>query len=129
MEHVVVVESVKSFEAACRALEAAIADHRFGVLHIHDVRPTLAKKGVVLDRDLRIYDVCNPQRAKQLLDQNMLVSAALPCAISVFEQGGKTKIAFLRPTAVLGLFGSPELASTAAEVEQTIEEIVRAAVR
>jgi uncharacterized protein (DUF302 family) len=55
---------VKSFEEACRALEAAIANHRFGVLHIHDVRPTLAKKGVVLDRDLRIYDVCNPQRAK-----------------------------------------------------------------
>jgi uncharacterized protein (DUF302 family) len=59
----------------------------------------------------------------------MLVSAALPCAISVFEQGGKTKIAFLRPTAVLGLFGSPELASTAAAVEQAIDEIVRAAVR
>lgn len=129
MEHVVLMESVKPLDEACRALEAAIVDHHFGVLHIHDVRSTLGKKGVVLDRDVRIYDVCNPQRAKQVLDQNILVSAALPCAISVFEEDGKAKIAFLRPTAVLSLFGSPELASAAAEVERTIEEIVSAAVR
>jgi uncharacterized protein (DUF302 family) len=129
MRNVIVVETAKSMDEACRALEESIAQHRFGLLHIHDVRPTLAKKGVVLDRDVRIYDVCNPQRAKQVLDQNMLVSAALPCAISVFEEGGKTKIAFLRPTVMLGLFESPELASAAAEVERTIEEIVHAAVR
>lgn len=129
MHNVVVVETPKSMDEVCRALEESITQHRFGILHIHDVRPTLAKKGYVLDRDVRIYDVCNPQRAKQVLDQNMLVSAALPCAISVFEEGGKTKIAFLRPTVMLGLFELPELASAAAEVERVIEEIVNAAVR
>ena len=129
MHNVVVVETPKSMDEVCRALEESITQHRFGILHIHDVRPMLAKKGYVLDRDVRIYDVCNPQRAKQVLDQNMLVSAALPCAISVFEEGGKTKIAFLRPTVMLGLFELPELASAAAEVERVIEEIVNAAVR
>ena len=129
MRNVVVVETPKPMDEACRALEEAITQHRFGILHIHDIRPTLAKKGYVLDRDVRIYDVCNPQRAKQVLDQNMLVSAALPCAISIFEEGGKTRIAFVRPTVMLGLFESPELASTAAEVERTIEDIVNAAAR
>lgn len=62
MEHVV-VESVKSFDEAGHALEAAIADHRFGVLHIHDVRQTLTSKGIPFDRAVRIFDVCNLQRA------------------------------------------------------------------
>lgn len=54
--------------------------------------------------------------------QNMLGSAALPCAIRVFAEGGKTKIAFLRLSVMLGLF-ELELASTATEVERTIEDI------
>ena len=124
MENVVVVETGKPFEDACRALEQAIADHRFGVLHVHDVQKTLASKGVALGLPVRIFDVCNPQRAKQALEEAPLVAAALPCAIAVLVEGERTKFVFLRPTVMLGLFQTPALHPMAEEVERTVRAIV-----
>lgn len=124
MKHVVVVETSKSFDEACRALEEAIAEHRFGVLHVHDVRQTLTSKGIAFDRPVRIFDVCNPQRAKQALEQKLLVAAALPCAIAVFSEGERTTFAFVRPTVMLGLFEIPELGPLAEDVERTVRALV-----
>ena len=129
MENVVVVETSKPIDEACRALERAVTEHRFGILHVHDVRQTLANKGVPFDREVRIFDVCNPQRAKQVLEKSLLMSAALPCAISVFSEAGKTTFAFIRPTVMLGLFGVTDLGPVAEEVERTVREIVEAAAR
>ncbi len=129
MGNVVTVETSKPIDETCQALEHAIAEHRFGVLHVHNVRQTLANKGVSLDREVRIFDVCNPQRAKQVLDKDPLISAALPCAISVFSEGDKTKIAFIRPTVLLGLSGAADLGAIAEEVERTVKAIVDTAVR
>jgi uncharacterized protein (DUF302 family) len=127
MDNIVVVETSKPIDEACTALEKAVAEHRFGILHVHNVRETLSKKGVSFDRDVRIFDVCNPQRAKQVLEKNPLMSAALPCAISVFSDAGKTIFAFIRPTVMLGLFGAASLDPVAEEVERTVKEIVDAA--
>lgn len=129
MANIVVVETSKPLDGTCQALERAITDHGFGILHIHNVRQTLASKGVQFDREVRIYDVCNPHRAKEVLEQNPLMSAALPCAISVFAEGARTKVAFIRPTVMLGLFGAAGLEAVAEEVERTVKQIVDAAVR
>ncbi len=129
MEDVVVVESVKPFDEACRALEAAIAGHRFGVLHVHDVRQTLTSKGIPFDRSVRIFDVCNPQRAKQALEENILVAAALPCAIAVVAEGDRTRFVFVRPTMMLHLFATPQLEPLAEDVERTVLAIVESAAR
>jgi uncharacterized protein (DUF302 family) len=44
---------------------------------------------------------------------------ALPCRISVYREGGTTKIGMIRPTALLALFpGSEKLKSVAEEVER-----------
>ena len=127
MEPVIVIETSKPFAEACRALEDAVPAHGFGIMHVHDVRATLAKKGVPFDRDVRIFEVCNPARAKAALDANPLIATALPCAIAVFVDRGRTTFAFLRPTVVLGWFGSGDLRHVAEEVEATVTRIVEAA--
>jgi uncharacterized protein (DUF302 family) len=129
MKNIIAVETAKSVDEACAALEKAVAAHHFGILHVHNVRQTLANKGVALDREVRIFDVCNPQRAKQVLEANPLAATALPCAIAVFVEHEKTTLAFIRPTAMLGLFGSEDLKPVAEEVERTVQEIVEAAAR
>ena len=129
MKNLVIVETSKPFDEACQALEKAVADHGFGVMHVHDLRGTLAKKGVAFDRDVRVFDICNPQRAKQVLEKSLLVSAALPCAISVFREAEKTKFAFVQPTAMLGLFGVADLVPVAQEVETSVRSIVAVAAR
>ena len=58
-----IVESQKPVDEAARDLEGAVKKHGFGVLHVYDLKQTLAGKGVDLPAECRIYEVCNPQQA------------------------------------------------------------------
>jgi uncharacterized protein (DUF302 family) len=113
--------------AAAAALQAAVPANHFGVMHVHNLKETMAKKGVEFAHECLIFEVCQPQQAKKVLDQNMSVSTALPCRISVYEEGGKTFLATLRPTTLLALFNTPQLEGVAQEVEATIVKIMQEA--
>jgi uncharacterized protein (DUF302 family) len=115
------VETSKSVEQATTDLEAAVRRHGFGVLHQYDLQQTLASKGVNLPHECRILEVCNPQQAARVLASDMGMNIALPCRISVYEDGGTTRIGMARPTALLAsLSDAPALAAVALEVEQAI---------
>jgi uncharacterized protein (DUF302 family) len=58
----------------------------------------------------------------------MSVSTALPCRISIYEEDGKTILATLKPTTLLGMFNTPQLKGVAQEVEDTIVKIMTEAV-
>ncbi len=117
----------KTVTEAAVALQAAVVANRFGVMHVHNLKETMAKKGVEFDRECLIFEVCQPQQAKKVLTENMSVSTALPCRISIYEQGGKTILATLKPTALLGMFDVPGLKGVAQEVEDTIVKITQEA--
>ena len=112
---------------AATALHSAVEANRFGVLHVHDLKETMAKKGVEFAHECLIFEVCQPQQAKKVLDENMSVSAALPCRISIYEEGGKTILATLKPTTLLAMFNTPQLEGVAKEVEDTIVKIMKEA--
>ena len=121
------VTTGKSVAEAAAALQAAVLANHFGVMQVHNLKETMAKKGVALERECLIFEVCHPQQAKKVLEQNMKVSTALPCRISLYEQGGKTTLATLKPTTLLALFDTPQLAEVAREVEETIVKIMKEA--
>ncbi len=112
---------------AVRKLEEAAKANKFGVLGEINLKEKMAAKGVEFGPACAIVEVCNPVQAKKVLEANLSISTALPCRISVYEEAGKVKIATLRPTALLGLFGSPELAPVAKDVEDTMIRIIDAA--
>jgi len=62
-----------------------------------------------------------------VLDENMSVSTALPCRISIYKEGGKTVLATLKPTTLLALFNTPQLKGVAQEVETTLVKIMKEA--
>ena len=107
-------------QQAGQALEAAAQKHKFGVMAVHNLKETMAKKGVEFAKECLIYEVCNPLQAKKVLEANPSISTALPCRIAVFEEGNHTKLSTLKPTAMLALFGNRELDPVAQEVEQVI---------
>jgi len=117
----------KTVSEAVAALEAAVQANHFGVMHVHNLKETMAKKGVEFSRECRIFEVCQPQQAKKVLDENMRVSTALPCRISIYEEGGKTILATLKPTVLLAMFNTPQLEAVAQEVEDTIVKIMKEA--
>ena len=117
----------KTVSEAASALEAAIQNNHFGLMQVHNLKETMIKKGVAFARECLIFEVCQPQQAKMVLDQNMSVSTALPCRISIYEEGGKTILATLKPTTLLAMFNSPQLEVVAQEVEDTIIKIMKEA--
>ena len=114
----------KTVSDVAAALQAAVQANHFGVMQVHNLKETMAKKGVEFARECLIFEVCQPQQAKKVLDQNMSVSTALPCRISIYEEGGKTILATLKPTTLLALFNTPQLNGVAQEVEDTIVKIM-----
>ena len=117
----------KSVSETAAALQAAVEANHFGVMQIHNLQETMAKKGVKFSRECLIFEVCKPEQAKQVLDENMSVSTALPCRISIFEEGGKTILATLKPTTLLAMFHTPKLEPVAQEVEDTLVKIMKEA--
>ena len=120
-----IVESKRTVQEIAQAFPEVCARHQFGVLGTANIRQKLNEKGLPFDRECLIFEVCNPQQAKKVLDDNIAISTALPCRISVYEENGKTRIATIKPTALLGLFPNPELAPVAQEVERTIIQIMK----
>jgi uncharacterized protein (DUF302 family) len=120
-----IVETAKSFEQASKDLEAAVAGNGYGVLHIHDLGATLRTKGVAFEEQCRIFEVCNPKQAAKVLATDMRLNMALPCRISVFTEGNKTKIGLIKPVAMLSaLSQNTALIEVAKEVERNTMQMV-----
>ena len=126
MKHI--FQSDKSVNQAVADLEAAVKRHSFGVLHSYDLKQTLQNKGVELENECRILEICNPQKAKAVLDSDMSMNMALPCRISVYSEGGLTKIGMISPKAMLAaLSDSKALLEVAEEVEDATLKMIEEA--
>jgi uncharacterized protein (DUF302 family) len=113
-----VVTSDKSVDEVCQAMEEAVPAHKFGIVGIHDLKATMAKKGVEFGNEVRVFEICNPMKAKSVLEVDMDLASALPCRISVYQDGGVTKIGMIKPTDMLkALNDNPALVAVAEEVE------------
>ena len=119
------INSKKPIEEVCAAMEPAVQRHQFGLMTTHNLRETMANKGVEFEKDCFIFEICNPHKAKTVLEAKTEVSSALPCRVSVYQEGDHVKIVTIKPTEMLRLFGSPELETVAQEVEQTILSIMQ----
>ena len=118
------VKSKKTLAEVVKALEASAQKHKFGVLAVHDLKQKLKDKGVEFDRDCLVYEVCNPQQAKKVLEANAEISTALPCRISVYREDDGITLATIRPTVLLNMFDVPGLRGVAEEVEQTMLQMM-----
>lgn len=109
-----------SIDSIGKRLEEAVKAHKFGVIAVIDLQAKMREKGVEFDKPCRIYEVCNPQRAKKVLEKEMAVATALPCRIAVYEEAGQVTLATMLPTHLLGLFNIPDLSAEAQDVENEI---------
>lgn len=121
------VSTDKTVAETTAALQDAVQANQFGVMQVHNLKETMTKKGVEFAHECHIFEVCQARQAKKVLDEDMSLSTALPCRISVYEEGGKTTLATLKPTILLGMFGAPHLKAVAQEVENTILKIMKEA--
>jgi uncharacterized protein (DUF302 family)/RNA polymerase-binding transcription factor DksA len=117
--------TTKSVAAAADELEAAARKRGYGVLHSYDLRATLASKGVAFDKDVRVLEICNPQRAGEVLAADINLCVALPCRIAVYQDGARTTIGMIRPKPLLAALSSRrDLVAVAKEVETALKAAI-----
>ena len=105
-------------------LKAVVKTHQFSVLNVTDLRAKIQSNDLEFPLACMVFDVCNPHRAKDVLDHSMAISTAFPCRISVYEEGDQTTVATLLPSKVLGLFGVEGIDSAAQVVERALIAII-----
>ena len=62
------VSTNKTVNEVAAALQAAVEANHFGVMRIHNLKETMVKTGVEFKRECLIFEVCQPQQAKKVLD-------------------------------------------------------------
>lgn len=74
------------FDDVALRLEGSIAANDFEILHVHDFGRLLVAKGITLGLRCRVYEVCNPRLAAQLIALDPGLEHVLPCRISIHDQ-------------------------------------------
>ncbi|MCL6442653.1 MAG: DUF302 domain-containing protein [Alicyclobacillus sp.] len=118
------VVTEKSVDEAVKSLEESLKANKFGVLWQLDLPAKLHEKGVELDMQYRVLEVCNPHEAKRVLTQNPLVGYFLPCKVVVYESEGQTHIGLPKPTALMNVLGDQALLDIAQGVEATLKKAI-----
>ena len=120
-----IIKSSKPFDQASTDLEAAVLRHGFGVLHVHNLGATLRSKGLAFEEECKVFEVCNPAQAANVLAVDMRLNTALPCRISVFTEKGQTKIGMIKPVPMLSMLSQDAaLVQVAKEVEEKTTQMV-----
>ena len=128
------VTTTKSPEEAVAAVEASLKELKFGVMWNLDVKKQLSSKGVATDVEFHILEVCNPVKAKEVLETNILVGYFLPCKIVVYKakgesDAGQTTIGMIRPTTIVNFLEDARLTEFAKEVENIMITALNNAVK
>lgn len=117
--------SGKPFDEAVADLDAAVRRHGFGVLHVHDLGATLRSKGQAFAGECKVFEVCNPRNAADVLAADLRLNMALPCRISVYTEKGKTCIGMIEPERMLGMLShDPALDPIAREVGEATRRMI-----
>ena len=113
-------EVSKSVTEAVEAVEASLKEESFGVLWNLDLAKKLEDKGLDFNEEVVVLEVCNPHEAKKVLEQSMLVSYFLPCKVTVYTEGGTTKIGMAKPSKLIEMVDNDELKKTALDIENRL---------
>lgn len=74
-------------------LEAKAKEVGFGILGSYEFNKILEAKGFPIDRDITVYELCNPAGAQQALSVVPEISVYLPCRLSIYREDGLTVLA------------------------------------
>jgi uncharacterized protein (DUF302 family) len=121
------MKSDKGFDEVVANLEKQTAEHKFRVLHIHDVQATLAEKG--LERGpLKIVEVCNAGFAHKALAMNVGVALFMPCRFTVHTESNQTVVTLARPSMIADMMPGAGLDELATDVEETLKKVMAASI-
>ncbi|WP_428910744.1 DUF302 domain-containing protein [Niallia sp. Krafla_26] len=107
-------------EEAIQSLEESLKAEKFGVLWKFDIKEKLQQNGLDFTKEFKVLEVCNPQEAYRILNENEMAGYFLPCKIVVYEDQGQTKIGLPKPSALISLLNNEKLKEFAKDIEDRL---------
>jgi len=65
----------------------------FGILNSYEFKKILCDKGLNIEKEVTVYELCNPKVAQEALNNFIDISVYLPCRLSIYEENGQTVLA------------------------------------
>lgn len=99
-------ESKLGFQETVDAIVESATEHRWNVSHQYDLQATMLKNGFEV-APVTVLSLCSPQYAHQVLKgtDDRVVSALMPCRVSVYEKNGKTYVSMMNASFFSQLLG------------------------
>jgi len=95
-------------------MDSKAKEFGFGVLHQYAFREILQEKGYPIEKEITVFELCNPEGAQRALTEIPEISVFLPCRISLYE---------LEEKVMLSTIGFESLLS-AIETDQALEHFM-----
>lgn len=119
------VASEKPYDEICSSMATVVPRFKYGVLHSYNLTQTLQSKGQNFNQKVSVFEVCNPTHANKVLSQDMSISNALPCRISIWQDAhNHTVIQSIKPSLLISMFGNDDLKDLAEQVENELYTIM-----
>jgi len=126
-EATLAVVSAGTFEEVASSLEAAIADSGFEIVHVHEVDRLLQQCEREPDFRCRIYEVWSAALASDLVEFDADLAHALPCRITLHDQGGVTTVVAPLPRQVMAEFShATQVGRISRRLEEKLQLLMRA---
>lgn len=121
------VKTEKTFDIAREDLKKSLGARSFGVLWEMNFKDKLHEKGLEFEDDFQVMEVCNPPKAKKVLDKHREAGYMLPCKMAVYTKEGHVYMGMMKPTALMGVMEKEDLRDVAEEVEAILKEALNEA--
>lgn len=110
-------------EEAVAKVTESLKKEGFGILTEINIKDKLKEKlGVDFNKYI-ILGACNPPSAYRALQAEPDIGLMLPCNVIVYEAGGKTILAVIKPTVSMQMIDNTDLEKTAVEVEGLLKKV------
>ena len=116
-------ELTMPYEGAVVKVTEALKKEGFGILTEINIKDKMKEKlGVDFNKYI-ILGACSPPNAYRALQAEPDIGLMLPCNVIVYESGGKTVLAVIKPSVAMQMIENESLAKTAAEVEGLLKKV------
>ena len=102
------ITTTATLETVKEELEAKAKAVGFGLLKSYEFKRILEEKGFPIEKDIIVFELCNPPGAQQALSQLAEISVYLPCRISIYEENGVTTLATIGLEDIINAFDVDE---------------------
>ena len=118
----------KSFDEALESVKKELKERKFGVLWELNFKDKMAEHNIDFKNNFKILEVCNPQKANEVLSAHLEVGYFLPCKMVVYEKKGVVFIGTAKPEMLLGMMGYDDIGNVATEVQEILIEAIEASI-